>query len=181
MASTVLEVAGDPVFLDLGATVTCQSSNNLVLTKVQGRDASRKELISGGDMNFSVTGKIVSNYPDVYPYADVSKLITLLQHKGVINVSNLMFQQYNVTQIIIKDFQMGQNEGFKNVQPYSFNCVGIEPSDAVTVVTDTINAADVQIGASKKKGWAKALLDQVKAAAANEAAQMVESLTSTYI
>lgn len=89
--ATEVKVPGDPVFLDLGAIVQVQSSNNLVLTKVQGRDYSRKELISGGDINFTVTGKIVSNYPDVYPYAEVSKFITLMQHKGVIQVFNLMF------------------------------------------------------------------------------------------
>ena len=179
--ATEVKVPGDPVFLDLGAIVQAQSSNNLVLTKVQGRDYSRKELISGGDINFTVTGKIVSNYPDVYPYAEVSKFITLMQHKGVIQVFNLMFQQFNVTQILIKDFNMGQNEGFKNVQPYSFTCVAVEPDDAVNVVQDTINGTNLEISQMKKQGWAKVLLDKVKASAANQAAQMIESLTSNTI
>ena len=179
--ATEVKVPGDPVFLDLGAIVQAQSSNNLVLTKVQGRDYSRKELISGGDINFTVTGKIVSNYPDVYPYAEVSKFITLMQPKGVIQVFNLMFQQFNVTQILIKDFNMGQNEGFKNVQPYSFTCVAVEPDDAVNVVQDTINGTNLEISQMKKQGWAKVLLDKVKASAANQAAQMIESLTSNTI
>lgn len=181
LENTCVEVPGDPAFLDLGAIVQAQSSNNLVLTRVQGRDYSRKELISGGDINFTVTGKITSNYPDVYPYAEVSKFITLMQHKGVIQVFNLMFQQFNVTQILIKDFQMGQNEGFKNVQPYSFTCVAVEPDDAVEVVEDTLEATNLSISQMKKKGWAKVLLDQVKSAAADQAAQMLESLTSNVI
>ena len=183
IADTQIEVAADEdkVFWDLGPIVQVQSSNNVVLTKVQGRDYSRKELISGGDVNFTVTGKIVSNYPDVYPYDLVSKFITLMQHKGVINVSNLMFQQFNVTQILIKDFQMGQNEGFKNVQPYSFTCVGVEPDEAVKVVKDTIQATNLNIAKMKKKGWATQLLEQVKASAANQAAQMIEQLTSKTI
>ena len=138
-------------------------------------------MISGGDINFTVTGKIVSNYPDVYPYAEVSKFITLMQHKGVIQVFNLMFQPFNVTQILIKDFNMGQNEGFKNVQPYSFTCVAVEPDDAVNVVQDTINGTNLEISQMKKQGWAKVLLDKVKASAANQAAQMIESLTSNTI
>lgn len=183
MVDTEIEVPADAdkVFFDLGPIVQSQSSNNLVLTKVQGRDYSRKELISGGDVNFTVTGKIVSNYPDVYPYADVSRFITLMQYKGVIQVYNLMFQQFHVTQILIKDFQMGQNEGFKNVQPYSFTCVAVEPDEAVSVVEDTINATNLEISKMKKKGWAKVLLDQVKASAANQAAQMLESLTANTI
>lgn len=171
----------DKVFLDLGPMVQVQSANNVVLTKVQGRDYSRKELISGGDMNFTVTGKIMSNYPDVYPYEMVSKFITLMQHPGVLHVANLMFEQFNVNQIVIKDFQMGQNEGCKNVQPYSFTCVGIEPDEVVTVVQDTIQTTNLNIAKMKKKGWATKLLEQVKAAAANQAAQMVEQLTSKVI
>lgn len=183
IVNTEIKVAADEdkVFWDLGPMVQVQSSNNVVLTKVQGRDFSRKELISGGDVNFTVTGKIVSNYPDVYPYALVSKFITLMQHKGVLHVSNLMFQQFNVTQVLIKDFQMGQNEGFKNVQPYSFTCVGVEPNEAVQVVEDTIRVANLRIAKMKKKGWATKLLEQVKAAAANQAAQMVTQLTANTI
>ena len=86
-----------------------------------------------------------------------------VQHKGVIQVFNLMFQQFNVTQILIKDFNMGQNEGFKNVQPYSFTCVAVEPDDAVNVVQDTINGTNLEISQMKKQGWAKVLLDKVKA------------------
>ena len=183
IADTKLTVAADEdkVFWDLGPTVQMQSSNNVVLTKVQGRDFSRKELISGGDVNFTVTGKIVSNYPDVYPYEQVSKFITLMQTKGVLRVSNLMFSQFNVTQILIKDFQMGQNEGFKNVQPYSFTCVGVEPDEAVKVVEDTIQATNLNISKMPKKGWSTKLLEQVKATAAHQAAQMIEQLTAKTI
>ena len=178
---TVVKVPGTNPFLDLGAIVQAKSGNNLVLTKVQGRDCTRKELISGDDVTFTVTGQIASNYPDVYPYSDVSKFITLMQHKGVIQVYNIMFQQFNVTQILVKDFQLTQNKGFKNIQPYSFTCVAVETNDAVKVVEDTIGATNLQIAASKKKGWAKVLLDQVKESAANQAAQMIASLTSEVI
>lgn len=181
IASTEVSVPGDTVFLDLGAIVQAQSANNVILTKVQGRDCSRKEFISGGDVNFTVTGKISSNYPDVYPYSDVSKFITLMQYKGVIQVYNILFHQFGVTQILIKDFQMGQNEGFKNVQPYSFTCVAVEPDEDVQVVEDTLNATNLQIAASKKKGWSQVLLDKVKSAAASEAAQLLEQLTSNAI
>lgn len=183
-ASTTIKVPTDDkdkVFLDLGASVQIQSSNNVVLTKVVGRDWSRKEFVSGGDANFTVTGKIVSNYPDVYPYAEVSKFITLMQHKGILQVYNLLFQQLNVTQILIKDFQMGQNEGFKNVQPYSFTCVGVEPDEEVTVAEDTIKETNLQINSIKKKGWGKVVLDKLKETAANQAATMLEQLTANTI
>ena len=137
--------------------------------------------MSGGDINFTVTGKIVSNYPDVYPYEDVSKFVKLMQYKGILKVYNILFQQYNVTQILIKDFQMGQDDGFKNVQPYQFTCVAVEPDEVADVVTDTINAQNITIAHQKKKGWTTLMLNQVKAAAANQAAQLVESLIADTI
>lgn len=179
--NTKIEVPGSIAFCDLGANVSSQSSNNLILTKVQGRDYSRKELVSGGDINFTVTGKIVSNYPDIYPYEDVSKFVKLMQYKGILKVYNILFQQYNVTQILIKDFQMGQDDGFKNVQPYQFTCVAVEPDEVADVVTDTINAQNITIAHQKKKGWTTLMLNQVKAAAANQAAQLVESLIADTI
>ena len=60
-------------------------------------------------------------------------------------------------------------------------CVAVEPDDAVKVVEDTINGTNIEISQMNKKGWAKVLLDQVKASAANQAAQMIETLTSNVI
>lgn len=181
MEDTTISVPGDVAFWDFGALVEARSSNNIVLTRVQGRDYSRKELISGGDMGFTVRGRITSNYPDVYPYADVSRFVKLMQHRGVIQVYNLLFAQFNVSQILIRDFSLSQNEGFKNVQPYSFSCVAVEPDDDVEIVEDTINSISLSVGSMGKRGWGKVLLDQVKSSAANQAAQMLESLTSTMI
>lgn len=155
--SDTVKVAADPVFIDLGAMVEFSSENNIVLTKVQGRDCSRKEFISGGDMRFSVQGCIFSNYPDVYPYSEVSKLRKIFQHKGTVKVANIMFDQYNVTEIVITDFRMSQQEGFKNKQPYSFSCVAIEPDKVEDTVKDTISVANAVIQEEKGTGWTDAL------------------------
>lgn len=182
MEDTKISVLGRSPWLDLGAMVQVQCANNLVLTRVQGRDYSRKELVSGGDLNFTVNGQITSNYPDIYPYAEVSKFIELMQYKGIIRVYNLLFQQLHVTQILIKDWQLNQKEGFKNVQPYSFSCVAVEPDGAVRAVEDTIQGANMQIKKmSAKSGWGKMKLEEVKSAAANKAAQTLESLTASII
>ena len=159
---TVVKAPGNPIFLDLTASVQLQSDNNVVLTKVQGRNGTRKEFISGGDNEFTISGKICSNYPDVYPTAEVSKILTLFKHQGVIQVYNLMFSQLNVTQIVIRNFHLSQTEGTKNEQPYSFTCVGIEPDEEIKVVRDTIQETNKKISSSEKKGWSKQLLDKIK-------------------
>lgn len=183
MTKTILRVAAyeDKVFFDLGALVNAQSANNVVLTQVQGRSYSRKELISGGDVNFNVSGVIASNYPDVYPHKEVSQFVTLMQHPGVLRVSNLMFKQFNVSQIVIKDFKLSPVKGCKNVQPYSFSCVGVEPDEEVAVIKDTVYKYNTSVAQMKKKGWAAKLLEQVAKSAADQALQLTEKLTADSI
>lgn len=173
------------VWYDLTPLISLQSSKNIVLTKVEGRDYSRKELISGGDLNFSVNGKIVSGYPDTYPEAEVRKFIEIMQYNGIVNVKSPFFSQFNVTQILIKDFNCNQTEGFKDTQPYSFTCVAVEPDEVVAVTEDTIKTINTSIEESKKSGWLKTLLskklDELKGSAARTAASTITSVTSNLI
>lgn len=176
-----VKVAADPLFIDLSAMVQFSSQNNIILTNVQGRDCSRKEYISAGDMKFSVQGRIFSNYPDVYPYAEVSKLRRIFQHKGTVKVANLMFDQYNVTEIVITDFSMTPTEGMKNVQNYQFNCVAIEPNKIEGEVKDTISVANTVIREQKALGWTNMMLTNLANSGINSAIDTVDGMMAKYI
>lgn len=89
-------------FVDLGPQIQIGSRNNILLTQVQGRDYTRKEYISGGDLEITINGKITSKYPDVYPEAEVSKFIKLVQYKGVVDCDNTVLRQFNISQLIIQ-------------------------------------------------------------------------------
>ena len=144
-------------FCDLSPEINQSTSKNILLTKVQGRDCTRKELISGGDVHFTVKGSINSNKDGEYPENDVKKFIQIMQHNGIIKVNHLLFRQFNVTNIIIQDFKL-EAQTYKNIQPYSFTCVAVEPDEDVVVSTDTINIINtviVEDGASK---WEKLIL-----------------------
>lgn len=162
-------------FIDLNPDVAIQSSKNIVMTTVQGRDYTRKELVSGGDLNFTVTGEIVSNEEGVYPENDVKKFIQIMQYGGVINVNHFQFKQFNVDKIIIKDFNM-QNQEFKNIQPYTFTCVAVEPDEDVVVKSDTIAVINREIEVSPMSKWYKLILNNKYAEiVANAAASAVSS------
>ena len=94
-------------FVDLGPQVQVSSRNNILLTRVQGRDYTRKEYISGGDLEITINGKITSKYPDVYPEAEVSKFIRLVQYKGVIDCDNTVLRQFNISRLIIQGLHRG--------------------------------------------------------------------------
>jgi hypothetical protein len=139
-------------FVDLQPQVQVSSKNNIVLTTVQGRDYTRKEFISGGDLEISITGKITSKYPDIYPEAEVSKFLKLMQYKGVINCENTILRQFNISQLIIQNYSFTPSD-CRNIQPYTVSCVAVEPSEAIELKLAKEEEVDVAIKHTNK--WIK--------------------------
>lgn len=121
---------GEVTFVDLQPMVQVASKNNIILTQVQGRDYSRKEFISGGDLEITINGKITSKYPDVYPEAEVSKFLKLMQFKGVIDCDNTILRQFKIQRLIVLNYSLPTPD-CRNVQPYSLSCVAVEPSESI--------------------------------------------------
>lgn len=144
--------------IDLTPKVTMSSNKNVILTQVQGRDFTRKELVSGGDLTYSVNGSIVSEDEGVYPAEAVKRFVKIMQYNGVVNVNFITFGLLGVKRIIIKDWSLGAVE-HKNIQPYSFTCVAVEPDDAIILKQDTISAINKDIKDSMWDTWYKAILD----------------------
>ena len=164
--------------IDLTPKVSMSSSKNVILTPVQGRDYTRKELVSGGDLTYSVNGSIVSDEPGVYPAEAVKRFMKIMQYNGVVNVNFISFGLLGVTRIIIKDFSLGVVEN-KNIQPYSFTCVAVEPDDAIALQSDTISAINKDLAESQWDSWYKAILDNRLANMAVKTALNVATSTAT--
>lgn len=165
------------IHIDTTAQVSLSTNKNLILTAVQGRDFTRKELIAGGDLTFQVSGCVVSNTPGVYPSAAVQRLIKIAQYKGIVKVSHFIFDQFNVKQIIIKDFSLNTQE-YKNIQPYSFSCVAIEADD-IQVQNDTIGRINQEIQLSPMNAWYQMILNnKLVEMAANVATSAANSAIS---
>lgn len=137
---------------DLAPKVSVNSTKNVVLTPVQGRDYTRKELVSGGDLTYSVSGEIDSGQEGVYPVEAVKRFVKIMQYNGIVNVNYITFGLLGITQLIIKDFSLGHPE-YKNIQPYSFTCVAVEPDDSIKLQADTITAINKQLELSKWDEW----------------------------
>ncbi len=148
--------------IDLTPKVTMSSAKNVVLTQVQGRDFTRKELVSGGDLTYNVNGTIVSDEEGVYPAEAVKRFVKIMQYNGIVNVNYITFGLLGVTKIIIKDFSLGTPE-YKNIQPYSFSCVAVEPDEAIQILGDTISKINQEITESQWDTWYKAILDNKRA------------------
>lgn len=132
------------VWYDTTGLVNVSSDKNLVLTQVTGRDYSRKELVSNGDIRFSVSGHITSNIPDIYPSKEVQKFRQIMRYRGIVDVNNEILDQWGVSKIVIQSFSLPASEGNKAIQDYSFECVGIQPDKEADVREDTIKVYDEQ-------------------------------------
>lgn len=139
-------------FVDLQPAVQVSSKNNIVMTQVQGRDYTRKEFISGGDIEISINGKITSKYPDIYPEAEISKLLKMVQYKGVIECDNTVLRQFNITKLIILNYTLPQTD-CRNIQPYTLSCVAVEPSESIQLKLTRQEEVDVAIKHTNK--WIK--------------------------
>ena len=136
-------------FVDLQPMVQVSSKNNVLLTQVQGRDFTRKEFISGGDYEISITGKITSKYPDIYPEAEVSKFLKLMQFKGVIECDNTILRQFNIERLIVLNYSLPATT-YRNIQSYTLNCVAVEPSEAIELKIEEQEKVDEAIKYSNK-------------------------------
>lgn len=139
-------------FVDLQPQVQVSSKNNIVLTTVQGRDYTRKEYVSGGDLEITVSGKITSKYPDVYPEGEVSKFLKLMQYKGVLDCDNTILRQFHISQLIILNYSLSPCE-CRNIQPYSLSCVAVEPAESVQLKLADQEKVDTAIKHTNK--WIK--------------------------
>lgn len=139
-------------FVDLQPQVQVSSKNNIVLTTVQGRDYTRKEYVSGGDLEVTINGKITSKYPDVYPEGEMSKFLKLMQYKGVLDCDNTILRQFNISQLIILNYALSPCE-YRNIQPYTLTCVAVEPAESVQLKLADQEKVDTAIKHTNK--WIK--------------------------
>lgn len=168
------------VWYDTTGLVNISSDKNLVITQVTGRDYSRKELVSNGDLHFSVSGHITSRIPDIYPSDEVRKFLQIMRYKGIVDVNNEVFAQLNINKVVIQSFSLPSSEGNKAVQDYSFECIAIQPDSEVVVSDDTIKVYDEELNtsdnasANKELTWKDVLngqLEGLKTQAADTASQ----------
>ena len=152
------------VWYDTTALITVNSDKNMVISRVQGRDYSRKELVSNGDIKFSVTGQITSGKPDVYPSKEVKKFIKVMKYKGIISVNNEVLDQFGIKHIVVTDFNINSKEGYKAVQYYTFNAIGLQPENEIEITDDTVTYIEQKPMASEESDdltWKSMLQNQL--------------------
>ncbi len=146
------------VWYDPLAIPQINSDKNILLTPVQGRDYTRKEIIGNGDIKFSVSGKMCSGVPGVYPEEQVKKFKQIMDYKGLVYCNHYILDILGIDKFIITGWSLSPRQGFgDNTQDYTFSAVGVMPDKVTKVEADTINIIDYSIQKSEKKekgAWA---------------------------
>ncbi len=107
--------------------LTVGNVKNIVKTTLQGRNGTVKEYISDGDYSIKIEGKIFGKGINNYPQDDVQKLLNICLAPQSINVTSSFLKMFNIEDIVIESYNIDQQEGMRNCQPFTLNCVSDTP------------------------------------------------------
>ncbi len=111
-----------------GAMVEVNQTRNIVTTTIAGMDGSVKEFINNGDYSITIRGFFSSNDADVYPTNDVKVLTEYLKAPISLKITNLFLNNFfGVTEIVPVSYSFHQQEGIRNVQYFTIECLSDLP------------------------------------------------------
>jgi len=119
------EFSFKPIQIDL-ALVTITQTKNIVTTAIQGKNGTIKEFISDGDYQVSINGIVWIN-DNIYPEDDVQTLINICKIPQSIKIFSNFINMFGITEIIITDYSIAQQEGLRNQQPFTINAISDAP------------------------------------------------------
>lgn len=108
--------------------VDISMSKNIVLTPIQGRAGTVKELISNGDYTVRLRGFVVG--AELYPREGVQRLIELASVPAAFRVENDLFHWLGINNLVVQDFELSAVEGYENTQAFELRCLS---DDTVSV------------------------------------------------
>jgi len=121
------EIAGTPEIVINDVLLTVSQTRNIVTTAVSGRNGTIKEYISDGD--FVINAKIlaVTNQPNVAPYDIIRQLAALFTVQKEIEVVSTLLQIFNIDSVVIRDYEISEQQATRNVIPINLNMISDEP------------------------------------------------------
>lgn len=92
-------------------------AKRIVMTQVQGRDGSIKELVGMDDWTITVKS-VAMNYEVLdYPHAYIDRLLAFLEHPGALEVISPHFNDKGIYSVVVESFRLPQVEGYPSMAP----------------------------------------------------------------
>ena len=113
-------VAG--LFLN-GVIIDATITKNIIKTELIDHVGTVKEYIGQGDIILSIRGYVASKNPDEYPDVEARLIKSYSQAPVALNVTSVFLNEIlGISQIVIDDLNMMQQQGMRNVQFFQLNC-----------------------------------------------------------
>lgn len=109
----IREIVSRPLVLTEVLLVINQSKN-IIRTSLNGRNGTVKEYIADGDYSVTVQGRIVSEFPNVYPEEQEKALAAFLKVPQALEIANDHLSIYGITSVVVKDLSAHELAGFRN-------------------------------------------------------------------
>lgn len=119
--------------------IEVNQTKNIITTPIQGRDGTVKEFISRGDYLITLSGIItgqmneqtgtVNDIGNVYPTADVQKLITICEVPDSLTVTSEFLGMFlkKDSKVVITNYNIPQQIGVRNFQTFTINMLSDTP------------------------------------------------------
>lgn len=108
--------------------VSVNQSKNIVTTDIQGRDGTVKEYIGLGDYSINISG-IITGANGHYPLDEVKNLKRMLDANIAINVVSWYLQNLDIDNLVIKDYEIGQDLGGYSYQRFTISALSDTPQE----------------------------------------------------
>lgn len=109
------------------ALLEVTQQKQIIATAIQGRNGSVKEYIADGDFQITIRGILSSNAQDVFPEDDLNSLIEFCNIPESITVGSDYLARFGITDIVITNYHFTQDEGMRNVQRFTIECLSDTP------------------------------------------------------
>jgi hypothetical protein len=108
-------------------------NKHIITTPIQGRDGTVKEYISLGDYKISIKG-VLSGANGVYPKESktinnctVKDMLQMCVINKALRINSWYLTQFNIFDLVITDFTLGQTEGEYSVQYFEIQALSDTP------------------------------------------------------
>jgi hypothetical protein len=108
---------------------TVNREKNMVITDIQGRDGSIKELIANKDFTIQISGYLLSNKINVAPVNEKNALIKICDAKTSIEVVSNFLNDFGIYNIVIQNYSIAEVQGKRSVIEFNLNCLSDIPYD----------------------------------------------------
>lgn len=119
--------------LELGLVlIEVSKTKYIIKTPIQGRNTTIKEYISDGDYNIMIRGVLSSGAVDVFPEDQFRMLNAFADVPESIEVASPVLNRFGITDIVIEEFNVFQDEAYRNLCRFEIRAVSDVPFEIKT-------------------------------------------------